>query len=118
MQLHDPLIFEPIFMERIWGGRRLESVFGKRLPGDLRIGESWEICDHGAHSSVIANGPLRGRSLADLMTASAEALLGSAGAGAAVAGRFPILIKWIDAHEKLSIQVHPPDGHARLPKNE
>ena len=63
MQLHDPLTFEPIFMERIWGGRRLQSVLGKGLPGGRQIGESWEICDYGTHSSVIANGPLRGRSL-------------------------------------------------------
>jgi mannose-6-phosphate isomerase len=120
--LNYPLLFAPIFMERLWGGRRLETVLGKRLPPDRRIGESWEISDHGAHYTIVANGPLRGKSLRELMTIEPEALLGPAayraiGSMGALC-RFPLLVKWIDACEKLSIQVHPPDGHTRLPPGE
>src|SRR5262245_38587838 len=117
-----PLRFEPILMERLWGGRRLESVLGKRLPRDKRIGESWEISDHGSYSTTVANGPLRGTALRDLVTTAPQTMLRAAvHRGRATAGeapQFPLLIKWIDADEKLSIQVHPPDGHPRLPPGE
>jgi mannose-6-phosphate isomerase len=117
-----PLRFEPIFMERLWGGRRLESVLGKRLPPGKRIGESWEISDHGSWSTTIANGPLRGTSLRDLTRSAPQAMIRAAahqgGTPVGDGRQFPLLIKWIDAHEKLSIQVHPPDGHPRLPPGE
>ena len=58
-----PLTFEPIFQERVWGGRRLETLFGKPLPAGQRIGESWEISDRPGATSVIADGPLAGRDL-------------------------------------------------------
>jgi mannose-6-phosphate isomerase len=117
-----PLRFEPIFMERIWGGRRIETVLGKALPPNKPIGESWEISDQGSHSSVVANGPQCGSTLRQLMANSPEALLGRAALSSLQpAGgdlRFPLLVKWIDAHDKLSIQVHPRDGHPRLPPGE
>ena len=118
-----PLRFEPIFKERIWGGRRLESVLGKPLPPGKAIGESWEISDHGQDVSVIANGSQRGRTLHDVLSESGEHLLGNSLAAqrtrlGTVTPRFPVLVKWIDAHENLSIQVHPPDGHPRLPSGE
>lgn len=117
-----PLRFEPIFKERIWGGRRLETALGKRLPADKRIGESWEITDHGAQPSVVCIGPLRGRTLRELMKESAKALLGSSSASNSALRdtlpQFPLLVKWLDARERLSIQVHPPDGHPRLPPGE
>src|SRR5262245_37508882 len=115
-----PLRFSPIPMERLWGGRRLESVLGKRLPPGKRIGESWEISAHGAHSTIIANGPLQGTSLGDLTRNAPEALLGTAmhKANPESARQFPLLVKWIDACEKLSVQVHPPDGHSILPLGE
>jgi mannose-6-phosphate isomerase len=121
LELNYPLRFDPIVMERLWGGRRLESTFGRSLPREKLIGESWEISDYAANSSVVANGPLKGLSLRDLMSRSPMALLG---AGAFQDGqsesavRFPFLVKWIDAREKLSLQVHPPDGHPRLPRGE
>ena len=63
-----PLTFEPIFLERMWGGRRLETEFGKKLPPNARIGESWEIVDRPEAQSVIANGPLKGKTLHELWT--------------------------------------------------
>ena len=58
-----PLTFQPIFQERVWGGRYLEALFGIPLPADKRIGESWEISDRPGAESIIANGPLAGLSL-------------------------------------------------------
>jgi mannose-6-phosphate isomerase len=87
----------------VWGGRRLGEVLGKPLPDDAAYGETWEISDHGSHQSVVADGPLRGRTLRELMGREAEALLGE-GDGAAV---FPWLVKFLDACDWLSVQVHP-----------
>ncbi len=103
--LSGPLVFEPIFMERIWGGRRLESEFGKRLPTQKRIGESWEIVDRPETQSVVVNGPLHGKTLHELWTQDRSEIFGNV----PDASRFPLLVKLLDAHEKLSLQVHPPE---------
>ena len=100
-----PLTFEPIFQERVWGGRRLETLFGKPLPPGQRIGESWEISDRPGATSVIADGPLAGRDLRWLMENHAGELLGDV---PSADGRFPWLAKLLDANEDLSVQVHPP----------
>jgi mannose-6-phosphate isomerase len=100
-----PLTFEPIFMERIWGGRKLASQFGKKLPLTATIGESWEIVDRPEAQSIVRNGPLRGRTLHELWTHDREAIFGSV----TDASRFPLLIKLLDAHNTLSLQVHPPE---------
>ncbi|MEY2479302.1 MAG: mannose-6-phosphate isomerase [Verrucomicrobiota bacterium] len=100
-----PLVFEPIFMERIWGGRELEKRFGKKLPLDKRIGESWEIVDRAEAQSVVRDGPLRGKTLHDLWTQDRHNIFGDV----AESERFPLLIKLLDAREKLSLQVHPPE---------
>jgi mannose-6-phosphate isomerase len=100
-----PLTFEPIFQERIWGGRNLETLFGKRLPPGKVIGESWEISDRPEANSVINNGPLAGTSLAALLAAEHDAVMGRA---RTLDGRFPLLIKLLDAQDNLSLQVHPP----------
>src|SRR4051794_32709991 len=104
-----PLTFHPIFKERVWGGRKLETLFGKRLPPARPIGESWEISDRPGDSSVIANGPFAGKDLHWLMENHGEELLGKADA---VKGRFPLLIKILDAQDALSLQVHPPEHKA------
>src|SRR3954453_5470466 len=113
-----PLTFQPIFIERMWGGRRLESEFHKKLPPQKRIGESWEIVDRFEAQSVVASGPLRGKTLHELWKKNREERFGDAPDTA----RFPLLIKILDAQEKLSLQVHPPENVAsRLggqPKNE
>ena len=104
-----PLTFQPIFKERVWGGRRLQELYGKPLPTGVRIGESWEITDRPEGVSVITNGPLAGRSLRWLMENHGAELLGN---GTAVAGRFPLLVKLLDARDVLSLQVHPPAAMA------
>jgi mannose-6-phosphate isomerase len=111
-----PLTFQPVFKERIWGGRELERLYGKKLPSGAVIGESWEISDRPGDASVIANGPLAGKDLRWLMTHHAAEILG--GAKPAADGCFPLLCKILDAREKLSLQVHPPASKAAELKGE
>jgi mannose-6-phosphate isomerase len=101
-----PLVFQPIYKERVWGGRNLERLFQKRLPEGETIGESWEISDRPDDASVIINGPLAGKDLRWLMENHAKDLLGTA--PATPENRFPLLIKILDAQTDLSVQVHPP----------
>lgn len=103
-QLSQPLVFQPLFMERIWGGRRLETLYGKRLPPGVPIGESWELVDRPEAQSVVDSGPWRGRTLNDLWTTERRGVFGAI----SDAPRFPLLIKLLDASDKLSVQVHPP----------
>lgn len=105
-----PLIFEPIFKQRIWGGRNLQRLLDKHLPPDVRIGESWELADLPSEESRVANGPQEGRSLHELVEQWGRDLLGSA---ALVQGRFPLLVKFLDAEEVLSVQVHPDNEASR-----
>jgi mannose-6-phosphate isomerase len=100
-----PFTFHPIFKERVWGGRRLEQLYQKNLPPNRPIGESWEISDRAGDVSVIANGPLAGKDLHWLVQHHSEELLGAV---PLLGGRFPLLIKILDARDKLSLQVHPP----------
>ncbi|MFN0131738.1 MAG: type I phosphomannose isomerase catalytic subunit [Phycisphaerales bacterium] len=114
-----PLLFEPILLPKVWGGRRLEQ-FGKKLPEKATIGESWELADlaatsasgagGGAQRSVIANGPLAGKSIHDAMTDWRDKLLGSS--KPADGGGFPVLVKFLDAAENLSVQTHPSPEYA------
>lgn len=96
-------------MERMWGGRRLETEFGKKLPPSARIGESWEIVDRPEAQSVAASGPLRGKTLHELWTQDRQSIFGYV----PDAPRFPLLMKLLDAQEKLSLQVHPPENIAK-----
>jgi mannose-6-phosphate isomerase len=105
-----PLTFEPIFKERVWGGRNIERLYGKKLPPNQVIGESWEISDRVEGISVIANGPLAGRTLRWLMENHAAEVLGAPRANTR---QFPLLVKILDAQEKLSLQVHPPVARAK-----
>ena len=103
------LTFQPLYKERIWGGRNLESLYGRRLPPGLPIGESWEISDRPGDVSIVAGGPWKGKSLHDIMTERPVELLGPL---PATPKRFPLLIKIIDAQDRLSLQVHPPAAQA------
>jgi mannose-6-phosphate isomerase len=103
-EITSPLTFEPIFMERMWGGRKLETEFGKKLPANKRIGESWEIVDRPEAQSIVRSGPLKGKTLHELWIDYRKEIFGDL----ADAPRFPLLIKLLDALEKLSLQVHPP----------
>lgn len=100
-----PLVFATILKERLWGGRNLESLYGKALPPAVPVGESWEISDRPGDASVITNGPLAGKDLRWLMEHHGAEVMGRA---AALDGRFPLLVKILDAREILSVQVHPP----------
>ncbi|HEY1717586.1 MAG TPA: type I phosphomannose isomerase catalytic subunit [Verrucomicrobiae bacterium] len=111
-----PLTFHPIFKERIWGGREIEKLYGKKLPAGKPVGESWEISDRPGDESIIANGKFAGKSLRWLMENHARELLGAA--KPASENRFPLLIKILDAREKLSLQVHPPANKAAELKGE
>lgn len=91
-------------MERIWGGRRLESHFDKRLPDDAHIGEAWEIADRAEAQSVVRHGPLRDQTLHQLWMQDRPSIFGDV----PDSPRFPLLVKLLDAHDKLSLQVHPP----------
>lgn len=104
-----PLTFAPIFKERIWGGRNLATLYGKALPPDRRIGESWEISDRPGDESVIDRGPLRGKTLRWLMEQCPADLLGPR---PKMPARFPLLIKILDCQDVLSLQVHPPPHKA------
>jgi mannose-6-phosphate isomerase len=101
------LKFEPILKPTVWGGRELARLFGRRLPGDGPFGESWELVDLPGEGSVVADGPLLGATLADLRRDRPEELLGPA---SLLEGRFPLLLKFIDARRTLSVQVHPDEA--------
>lgn len=110
LELTTPLTFRPIFMERIWGARRIETEFGKKVPPNVKIGESWEIVDRPEAQSIVAAGPPKGKTLHDLWTQDRQSIFGNV----AEAARFPLLIKLLDAHERLSLQVHPPEKVASI----
>jgi len=101
-----PLTFEPLFMERVWGGRRLASLYGKALPERAVIGESWELVDRPEAQSVVAAGELAGATLGSLWRSERRAELFGSRAGDGE--RFPLLIKLLDCEQTLSVQVHPP----------
>jgi mannose-6-phosphate isomerase len=105
-----PLRFVPFARPMIWGGRRLEA-WGKPLPTAQPYGESWDLSDHANHASVVANGPWAGKTLRQLMEQEGDALLGSARSRFRV---FPWLVKFLDARDWLSVQVHPDDRKAEL----
>ena len=111
-----PFVFQPIFKDRIWGGRELERLYAKKIPARQPIGEAWEISDRPGDASVITNGPLAGKNLRWLMENHATEILGDA--KPAAGGRFPLLCKILDAREKLSLQVHPPASKAAELKGE
>jgi len=98
-----PLKFEPIFRHYIWGGYKLREVLGKQTPDDKRTAESWELADLPEAKSVIKNGPLAGKTLAEVLSRHGKEIMGRAD----YAGAFPLLIKFLDAQDILSVQVHP-----------
>ncbi len=117
-----PLKFKPRLVEKIWGGRKIETVLGKALPEGKLIGESWEIYDfppgvvaksgegsEGWISCAVANGPLAGKTLHELVVEHGRELCGDVALTAE--GQFPILIKFLDARQDLSLQVHPPAAY-------
>jgi mannose-6-phosphate isomerase len=105
-----PIKFTPILMHRIWGGQKLKTVFNKDSNLDT-VGESWELSDVDNHISIVANGPLKGKSLRELIQTYGADLMGAELLDR-FGDRFPLLIKFIDAKQDLSIQVHPDNALA------
>lgn len=103
----EPLVFEPYLRPQVWGGRRLAHELGKNLPDTGTFGEAWELSGHPHHVSKVAEGPLKGQGLNELCSKHALDIFGKSHQGA-----FPLLIKLLDCHELLSIQVHPTDAIA------
>ncbi|MFH1746272.1 MAG: type I phosphomannose isomerase catalytic subunit [Planctomycetota bacterium] len=99
-----PVVFEPLYKIKPWGGRMLATLFNKPLPADEQIGESWELVSLPGNESRVARGPLAGRTISDLLDMWGTTLIGNVDL---VDGRFPLLIKFLDARENLSVQVHP-----------
>lgn len=112
MTLPGLLHFQETYVERIWGGRRLTEAYGKKLPEGIPVGEAWMISDHRSCESAVDEGPLAGRTLRQLLEDDAKAVLGRR-AELTIHGRFPLLLKLLDAREALSVQVHPDDATAR-----
>ncbi|MHC4636758.1 MAG: type I phosphomannose isomerase catalytic subunit [Planctomycetota bacterium] len=98
-----PFKFRPVYKERIWGGHKLRDFFGKKIPEGKKIGESWEITDLPEGESVIANGQLAGLTLKSAIERYTEEIIGNKN----FTGQFPLLIKFLDAEDLLSVQVHP-----------
>jgi mannose-6-phosphate isomerase len=111
IKLSSPLLFEPLAMERVWGGRLVESLLGKSIPRGLPIGELWEMVDRPEAQSVVHRDPLKGRTLHDLWTNHRAEIFGKKHLSNP-SPRFPLLIKLLDARERLSVQVHPPVSRA------
>jgi mannose-6-phosphate isomerase len=108
--MRDLLRFEPVYQERVWGGRALEASLGRKLPGSQPIGESWEIVDRPEAQSVVSSGALQAQSLRRIIAQHAPEVMGPRWLPEKP---FPILVKWLDCRERLSLQVHPPAAVAR-----
>ena len=105
-----PLTFDPYIRPQVWGGRRLATELGRSLPPEGRFGESWEISSHPLHVSRVADGPFAGRTINELWESHREEL---AGPGFGAVSQFPLLVKYLDCDDNLSVQVHPDDAQAR-----
>ncbi len=104
-----PLRFEPLFKHNLWGGRRLPAFLNRTPPHDDPIGEAWVLSDVDGSHSRVADGPLEGATLRELLARDPARIVGKA---PAPHGKFPLLLKFIDARQELSVQVHPNDHHA------
>lgn len=109
------LLFEPIYQERVWGGNGLAVHLGRKLPAGGPIGESWEICDRAEANNRICQGAFVGKTLREAMIADASSIMGPHWPQDKA---FPVLVKWLDARERLSLQVHPPASKAAELKGE
>lgn len=106
-----PLRFDPIFTSNLWGGRRLPAYLNRTVPHDDPVGEAWVLSDVDGSLSSVADGPLAGTTLRELLAPDLSRIIGLA---KAPQGRFPLLLKFLDARQELSVQVHPNDAQAAL----
>lgn len=102
-----PLRFRPLIKQTIWGGSKLGQLLGKRIGGEGNYAESWELVDHGQDQSIVENGPLKGKTLSQLIHDDASWMLGAAASD----DQFPLLLKYLDCNRVLSVQVHPDDQY-------
>ena len=115
MMMRDLLRFKPLYQERVWGGRALESMFARSLPPGQPIGESWEIVDRPEAQSTVDEGPFAGLTLRTVIERHGADVMGPEWPADR---RFPLLVKWLDCRERLSLQVHPPPSVAEKLKGE
>lgn len=106
-----PFKFTSIYKEKLWGGRNLEKVLQKELPDSILVGESWELCGNKEETSIVCNGSFKGKSILELLNEYPSEILGTKNVN--YSKSFPLLIKFIDANDKLSVQVHPDDEYAK-----
>ena len=103
--MNELILFHPLYQERVWGGRGLETRLHRTLPAGRPIGESWDVVDRAEAQSRVQDGPWAGLTLRDLLQAHSAQIMGSS---YPPERPFPILVKWLDCRERLSLQVHPP----------
>lgn len=103
-----PMRFEPLYQYRLWGSRNLANLLSEPLPGDGPIGEAWLLSDRDDFNNIVANGHLKGQSLGQLLKNWPEQMLGKLSRRFK---KFPLLLKFLDVHDFLSVQVHPSDSH-------
>lgn len=112
-----PLQFQPVLKQTIWGGRLLGERLGKPIGGDSDYAESWEVVDHGDDQSVVSDGPLKGKTLSELIADDSAWILGESSQIESDQGHdgkrnaFPLLLKYLDCNRVLSVQVHPDDTY-------
>lgn len=111
-----PLKFQPIYKDKIWGGDNLKKFLNRPIPENSKIGESWEVSDQLKDNSIVLNGDLKGKTLGELLKTYQRDLIGLK-PDAKYLKKFPLLIKYIDANDKLSVQVHPDDNYAMENEN-
>jgi mannose-6-phosphate isomerase len=112
-----PLTFTPVFKDYPWGGRNLETRLGRAIPDGI-VAESWDVAAHPNGASPINNGPLAGQTLNDAMALWGAQLVGANSEEALELGKFPLLIKLLDANRWLSVQVHPDDEYGLANEDE
>ena len=106
--MNETIRLKPLYKERVWGGRKLESIFNRQLPKDSGlIGESWDVVDRDEDQSLVIDGEMQGMTLNELWVNHKELIFGT---NLPQTQRFPLLVKVLDATEKLSVQVHPPES--------
>jgi len=111
-----PLTFTPQFQNYIWGGRNLETKLGRTIPPGI-VAESWEISGHPAAPTRADSGPLAGKTLPEILSLLGTDLVGARSAAMLARGKFPLLVKLLDANKPLSVQVHPSDEYANTHEN-
>lgn len=112
-----PMRFKKVFIEKVWGGRAFEEKLNMQLPKDKNIGESWEVSAHPNGMGIVENGPLTGKTLQEIYSEYKDKLVGEK-PYQNYKDRFPLLIKYLDVNDRLSIQVHPSDEVALKKHNE